>query len=188
MKKLILGSQSPRRQYLLKEAGFEFEIRITDVHEIYPQDLAKPKIPEYLAKLKAEAYLGQLKTNEILLTCDTIVIHENEIFGKPKNENEALEMIMKYSNNKHSVISGVCFTSPNIQHSFSVQTEVFFDKITREAARYYIKNYQPFDKAGAYAIQEWLGYKYIKAVHGCYYNVMGLPIQAVSKFLDEYLK
>jgi len=185
--KLILGSQSPRRQQLLRDAGFNFELRIKDVNEIFPNNIPVAFVPEYLAKLKAEAYFNDLSTDEILLTCDTIVIHDNEIFGKPKDDAEAIEMLLKYSENSHTVVSGVCFTHLDFQQSLSVHTEVFFDKITYDEACNYVKKYKPFDKAGAYAIQEWIGYRFIHSINGCYYNVMGLPISAVSKFLNQYL-
>ena len=173
-KKLILASQSPRRQELLKGLGIDFQVVQIDADENFPENLFGEEITEFISKTKSEAY-PNLKENEILITADTLVWLENEVLGKPKNKNEAFEMIRKMSGKIHEVFTSVTLKSIEKSVTFSEVTQVSFDEFTDEEIHYYIQNYKPFDKAGAYGIQDWLGYAKISKINGCYYNVMGLP-------------
>ena len=183
--KIILASKSPRRQELIKELGLPYEIRIKEVEEIYPSSLAALLVPEYLAKLKSESISSTLKENEILLTSDTIVFANGNILGKPKNEDEAFEMITSLSGGSHKVITGVQLMSTNKTISFSSITDVYFSALTKEEINFYINKYKPFDKAGSYGIQEWIGYIGVSKIEGCYYNVMGLPIHDVYQNIKQ---
>lgn len=189
--KIILGSKSPRRQQLIHELGFEVEVRIKEFDEIYPDDLEIFKVPEFLAKLKSEPLTPSLQPGELLVTSDTVVLFDYKILGKPKDEEDAFQMIRELSENKHTVVSGVCLTTKEKQISFSTETDVFFSELTDEEIRYYIERFKPFDKAGSYGIQEWIGYIGIDHIHGCYYNVMGLPLhdlyQTIKKEFSEFL-
>ncbi|MDC3252861.1 Maf family nucleotide pyrophosphatase [Crocinitomicaceae bacterium] len=186
--KLVLGSKSPRRQSLIKELGFNFEIRTKETEEIYPKSLDINQVPEYLAKLKAEALIDSLNEGEILLTSDTVVIYNERLLGKPKDAKEAFEMLQTLKNSSHKVITGVNLISLQKSYSFSTQTEVFFSDIDTLDINTYIDNHKPFDKAGSYGIQEWLGYIGVEKIEGCYYNVMGLPLHDVYKALKlEFL-
>src|SRR5690606_13329740 len=175
-KKLILASQSPRRQELLKGLGIDFQVVQIDADENFPENLFGEEITEFISKTKSEAY-PNLKENEILITADTLVWLENEVLGKPKNKNEAFEMIRKMSGKIHEVFTSVTLKSIEKSVTFSEVTQVSFDEFTDEEIHYYIQNYKPFDKAGAYGIQDWLGYAKISKINGCYYNVMGLPLR-----------
>ena len=183
--KLVLGSKSPRRQALIKELGFEVEIRTKETEEIYPNTLELSEVPEYLAKLKAEALLDSLKDDEVLLTSDTVVLHKGELLGKPKNSKDSLKMLNSLSNSSHTVITGVSLISNQKKCSFSTQTEVFFSDINSADINRYIEQHKPFDKAGSYGIQEWLGYIGVEKINGCYYNVMGLPLHDVYNALKN---
>ncbi len=174
--KLILGSKSPRRQALIQELGFPVEIRTKEVEEVYPETLAAEDVPEYLAKLKAAPLKDQLIENEILVTSDTIVVLGDEVLGKPAGAEESKEMLSRLSGNTHSVITGVCLTSKQKQLTFSTRTEVFFSELNLPEIEHYIEKFEPFDKAGSYGIQEWIGYIGVSKIEGCYYNVMGLPL------------
>ncbi len=174
--KLILASKSPRRQALIKELGLPFEVRLKEVEEIYPEDLDQYKVPEYLAKLKAEPLQSGLREGEVLVTSDTVVLHNKKIIGKPKNEEDAFGMISSLSGDMHEVVTGVSLISTHKQISFSSITKVYFSEITNEEIRHYINKFQPMDKAGSYGIQEWIGYIGVRKIDGCYYNVMGLPL------------
>lgn len=178
---VILASSSPRRQCLLREAGYEFEIRTKEIDELFPSDLPLHEVPSFLAKIKAEPFLNQLKQNEVLITCDTVVIHQQKILGKPTNEKEAIDMLLSYSNTFHTVVSGLCISSVQKQIICSESTHVYFDEINFDTASYYVQNYKPYDKAGAYAIQEWIGFNFINRIEGCFYNVMGLPLSRLKK-------
>ncbi len=182
---LILGSKSPRRQALIQELGFPVEIRTKEVEEIYPESLVPTDVPEYLAKLKAAPLVDQLLEHEVLVTSDTIVILNNEVLGKPKDANDAKEMLSRLSGNTHSVITGVCLTSNEKQLSFSSHTKVFFSELSSEEIDHYIEKHQPFDKAGSYGIQEWIGYIGVSKIEGCYYNVMGLPLHDLYASLKD---
>lgn len=182
---IILGSQSPRRQTVLKEAGLDFKIATKNVEEIYPDDLPLEEIPVYLAKLKAEPFKEELGENDLLITADTIVILGDLVLGKPKDENDAFEALKKLSGQPHQVITGVSLTTKNQQTSFSDETIVAFYELTEDQIRHYIQEYKPYDKAGSYAIQEWIGLVGINWIKGNYYNVLGLP---VARLLQELKK
>lgn len=183
--KLILGSKSPRRQTLIKALGFEVEIRTKEVEEIYPPEMSAYDVPEHLARLKAEPLITSLGDNELLITSDTIVVLKNKILGKPADRNDAIHMLKQISGNTHEVITGVCITGQRITHSFSSITKVSFSEITDHEIEYYIDTCKPFDKAGSYGIQEWIGYIGISKIEGCYYNVMGLPLHDLYKALKQ---
>lgn len=183
---LILASKSPRRQQLLKDIGVDFEIRLKEVDEIYPPTLKGKEVALFLSDLKASAFKNNIQANEVLLTSDTIVCLGEKILGKPKNREHAIEMLGELSGKKHEVITAVTLTSATKQHSFAVSTEVYFKPLTIEEITYYIDNYQPYDKAGSYGIQEWIGYIGIEKIVGSYFNVMGLPVKEVYEELISF--
>ena len=185
-KKLILASKSPRRQELLKGLDVSFEIRTKDVEEIYDPRMDKEKVPVFLAELKAEAFQDEMKEDEIILTSDTIVIHDDKILEKPKNREQAIEMVSRLSDSRHTVITGVCIWSKNKKVLFSDHTKVEFESLSAEEIEYYIDRYQPYDKAGSYGVQEWIGYVGIKKLEGSYFNVMGLPLHRVYQELKSF--
>lgn len=182
--KIILASGSPRRQQFFKDLDLDFEIRLKDVEEIYPPELKAVEITNYLAELKAKAFEGELKENEILVTSDTIVWHQNKALGKPKDAEEAFSMIKSMSNATHEVITSVCFKTDHSSTLLHDITKVTFNELSDEAILYYIENYKPYDKAGAYGIQEWFGFMAVAKVEGSYTNVMGLPTAKVYEFLS----
>lgn len=184
---IVLGSKSPRRQELLKGLGLEFQLRTKETEEIYPKELANALVPEYLAEIKARELLDSLAPNEILITSDTIVLSDNEIMGKPVSSEDAFEMLQKLSGKAHEVITGVHLRSLKQSHSFSVVTKVYFKDLSPEDIHYYVDNYKPYDKAGAYGIQEWIGYTGIERLEGSYYNVMGLPVAELWEALKAFL-
>jgi len=180
--KLILASGSPRRQQFFRDLNLEFEIRLKDVEEIYPEHLKASQVTDYLAQLKANAFaLGE---NEILITSDTIVWVNEKVLGKPKNYDDAFVILQKLSGNTHEVITSVCLKSNQKTKVFNATTRVTFSELTDEMIRFYLDNYKPFDKAGAYGIQEWIGLVGIENIEGSYTNVVGLPTQ---KFYKELL-
>ncbi|MHC0445098.1 Maf-like protein [Flavobacterium sp. 3-218] len=181
--KIILASGSPRRQQFFKDLDLDFEIRLKDVEEIYPPELKAAEITDYLAELKANAFEGELNENEILVTSDTIVWHQNKALGKPKNAEEAFAMIKSMSNTSHEVFTSVCFKTNSSSTLINDVTKVTFNDLSDEAIQYYIENYKPYDKAGAYGIQEWFGFMAVAKVEGSYTNVMGLPTAKVYEFL-----
>ncbi|MNF95789.1 Maf-like protein YhdE [compost metagenome] len=181
---LILASGSPRRQQFFKDLDLDFEIRLKDVEEIYPPELKAVEITDFLAELKADAFEGELKENEILITSDTIVWHQNKALGKPKNAEEAFEMIRSMSNTTHEVFTSVCFKTNTASTLLNDVTKVTFNHLSDEAILYYIENYKPYDKAGAYGIQEWFGFMAVAKVEGSYTNVMGLPTAKVYEYLS----
>ncbi len=181
---IILASQSPRRQYLLKELGLDFEIRSTYVAEDYPDGLSPEEIAIYLADLKASAFdTGRISDQTIIITADTIVSLGTEILGKPTTFSEAVRMLQKLSGKRHEVITAVCLRSKTKKHIFHVVSSVFFKELTLEEIEYYIDNFQPFDKAGGYGIQEWIGYVGISRIEGSFFNVMGLPVKELYEQL-----
>jgi septum formation protein len=180
---LILASGSPRRQQFFKDLDLDFEILLKEIEEVYPPELKAVEITDYLAQLKADAF-EELKTNEILITSDTIVWHQNKALGKPKNAQEAFEMIKSMSNKTHEVITSVCFKTNSASVLLNDITKVTFNELSDEAILYYIENYKPYDKAGAYGIQEWFGFMAVARVEGSYTNVMGLPTAKVYKYLS----
>ena len=181
--KLILASSSPRRQKLLNDMGYKYELRLKDVEENYPQDIATKDVAGYLSQLKAEPFKSELKDDELLLTADTVVRINDKIIGKPLDKKDAFIILKSLSNNCHIVTSGVSLTTKTWQKTFSVDTKVFFDKLSDSEIEWYIDKYKPYDKAGAYGIQEWIGYIGIKKIEGSYYNVMGMPCQAIYSVL-----
>ncbi len=181
-KKILLASQSPRRQELLKGLGLEFSIIKINADESYPHDLVREEITEFISQSKADAY--EIKnSNEILITADTLVWLDNLIMGKPKDYEDAFQMIRRMSGKIHEVFTSVTIKTKDKTVSFSETTEVVFDEFSDKEIEYYIQNHQPFDKAGAYGIQDWLGYAKISRINGCYYNVMGLPLHQLYKVL-----
>ena len=183
--KLILAFASPRRQQLMKNAGFTFEVRLKNVEEKYPQELHLENVPEYLSKVKASAFREELKADEVLITADTVVCIHDRILGKPADRKEAISMLRELSGNRHLVVTGVSVTTRTEQLSFSSRTDVFFKHLSNEEIEFYVDTYKPFDKAGAYGIQEWIGYIGIERIEGSFYNVMGLPIQKLYETLRK---
>lgn len=185
--KVILASNSPRREELLRGINIDFQVKVlSDIDETYPSDISAKEIAEYVAKKKANSYTNTLKKDELLITADTIVILNDRVLGKPRNKEDAKEMLLSLSGKIHCVISGVCLTSTTKQTSFSVASNVEFDHLTDEEIDYYIEHYTPFDKAGSYGVQEWIGYIGVKHISGSYYNIMGLPIQRLYKELKRF--
>ena len=183
---IILASKSPRRHQMLKELGLEFEIRTKEVDEVYPQELKPEEVPVYLAELKASEFTTDITDKELVITADTIVCADDWILGKPKNRTKAIEMLETLSGRSHKVISGVCLMSKEKKISFSTTTTVHFKELSKQEINYYIDNYQPFDKAGAYGIQEWIGFIGINGIEGSYFNVVGLPIQRLYEELSKF--
>lgn len=180
---LILASGSPRRQAFFKELGLDFEIRLKPIAEEYPPRLTHFEISDYLAQLKALPFKDELKENDILITSDTIVWHKNKALGKPMSEIDAFQMIKSLSNATHEVITSVCFTTKNFQKTLNEVSKVTFKTLTDDEIHYYIKTCKPFDKAGAYGVQEWIGLIGVTKIEGSYFNVMGLPTHTVYKTL-----
>jgi septum formation protein len=185
-KKLILGSKSPRRKEILQLAGIDFEIRTSDVEEIYPESIDVRKVPSYLAQLKAIDLKPTIAADELLLCSDTIVLLEDVIYGKPKDFDDAVHILSKLSGKTHEVISGVCLMTNTETIVFSDVTEVHFSSLNERDIHHYINTYKPYDKAGAYAIQEWIGLMGIEKINGSYYNIVGLPIHKVIQALRNY--
>jgi septum formation protein len=171
---------------MLKELGLDFEIKTREVEEIYPEELQPEEIPVYLAELKAKAFESDFTNNELVITADTIVCVDDWILGKPKDRDEAVKMLKALSGRSHQVISGVCLMSKEKKLSFATTTNVHFKNLSDEEIAYYIDNYKPFDKAGAYGIQEWIGFIGIDGIEGSYFNVVGLPIQRLYQELSEF--
>ncbi len=184
---LILSSNSPRRQELLRGLGIPFKVFVIDgIDESYPADMPAEDVAEHIAVKKAAPYAENIKgTDNVVLTADTVVVCEGEIMGKPKNEADAHRMLRKLSGKTHQVYTGVCLTAEGSQRHFSVRTDVTFRELADDEIWHYIRTYKPFDKAGAYGIQEWIGYVGISGINGSYYNVMGLPVQRIYKELKS---
>lgn len=181
---IILGSASPRRQQFFKDLQLNFTIQVKEVDEVYPAELQGSEITDYLADLKSKAFTN-LGDNELVITSDTIVWLENKALEKPKNEAEAFAMLRKMSGKKHEVITSISLKTAHSQKIVNDTTAVFFKELTDEEIEYYIKNYQPFDKAGGYGIQEWIGFIGIEKIEGSYFNVMGLPVHKLYKELQN---
>jgi septum formation protein len=181
---LILASGSPRRQQFFKDLDLDFEIRLKEIDEIYPPELKAVEITDYLAQLKANAFEGELNPNEIIITSDTIVWHQDKALGKPKNAQDAFEMIKSMSDHTHEVFTSVCFKTNSASTLINDVTKVTFKDLSDEAIWYYLENYKPYDKAGAYGIQEWFGFMAVTKVEGSYTNVMGLPTAKVYEYLS----
>jgi septum formation protein len=185
--KIILGSQSPRRKELLGQMGYDFGVLVSDIDETIDPELPIHKVPESIAVKKAEALRNQLKEDEVLITADTLVILDNEAIGKPANEAEAFQILSRLSNQKHLVITGVCLQSHAKTICFSATTEVYFGALSPSEIQSYIKRYSPFDKAGSYGIQEWIGYIGVEKIVGSYTNVMGLPTHELYNALKKFM-
>ena len=183
--KILLASNSPRRKELLKSLGFDFEVVSVDCDEVYPDNLPVEKIAEYLSDLKADAYKN-LQSGEVLITADTIVALENEVLGKPKNVTEAKEMLRRLSGKTHEVYTGITIRNSEKSISKTDVTHVETGELTDEEIDYYVDNYKPFDKAGAYGVQEWFGMAKIKRITGSYYTVMGLPTHLLYGILKYF--
>lgn len=176
--KIILASASPRRKELLAGLDLDFKVKvIKGVSESYPESLRAEEVPQYISREKAAAY--QVADDELLLTADTVVVVDNTILGKPHDADDARRMLRLISGRTHQVVTGVTLTTAKAQKTFGVTTDVTFRKLTDDEINYYISHYRPFDKAGAYGIQEWIGYIGVTSIHGSYYNVMGLPVQRI---------
>ncbi len=183
-RKIILASSSPRRQYLMKEAGFDFTVEKPDVEENFPSELPIEQVAKYLAEKKAEYFRLNMK-NEIVVTADTVVILKGSIMNKPSDRNEAIAMLNALSGNTHYVMTGVCIMSKEREFSFDDTTEVTFQELTASEIEFYVDTYKPYDKAGAYGAQDWIGMIAIKKIKGSYFNVMGLPIHLVYQHLHK---
>jgi len=183
--KLILASGSPRRQQFFKDLDLDFEIRQKEIEEVFPPELKAEEITNYLAQLKASAFEGELQDNEILITSDTIVWHRNCALGKPKDHQDAFEILKSLSNSTHEVITSVCFKTKLTLNLISETTKVTFNALSDEAILYYLEKYKPYDKAGAYGIQEWIGFIGVSKIEGSYTNVIGMPTDKVFNYLNN---
>ena len=183
--KLVLASGSPRRQQFMRDLDVDFEVRLKDVEEIYPDHLQGAEITNFLALLKAQA-LNDLADNEIVITSDTIVWHENKALGKPKDYDDAFAMLRSLSGKTHEVITSVCIKNAGNTDVFNETTRVTFNALSDDEIKYYLDNYKPFDKAGAYGIQEWIGLVAIAKIEGSYANVVGLPVDKVYQYLCKF--
>ena len=184
--KLVLGSQSPRRKYILEQAGFEFSVITADVEEVYSPDMPVREVPVYLAGLKASAILPKADADAVVITSDTIVLLDGKIYEKPKSREHAIQVLGELSGNMHEVITGVCITNADKTVRFSETTKVFFDKLTTEEIEWYVDRYEVMDKAGGYAVQEGIGLIGITKLEGCYFNVMGLPVNRLYQELKKF--
>ena len=183
---VILASGSPRRRELMAGLGVNYEVRILpDVDESYPDTLQGEEIPLYIAQEKADAYIPMMQPDELIITADTIVWLDGEVLGKPRDREDALQMLRTLSGRTHEVFTGVCITTTDWQRSFTAQTEVRFATLSEDEIIYYVDNFKPMDKAGAYGVQEWIGFIGVENISGSYYNIMGLPVQ---KLYRELLK
>ena len=183
-----MASQSPRRRELIAGSGIPFTL--TEKYaceEHYPATLAAEEVPAYLSRLKSEAYPTPLQPNDILLTADTVVILDGEVLGKPKDREDALRMVARLAGNRHTVVTGVTLRTSARIETFSAESDVWFRPLSEEEIAYYIDTYRPFDKAGSYGIQEWIGYVGIERIDGSFYNVMGLPIQRLYVELEKFI-
>ena len=184
---IILASNSPRRRELLGGLGIDYEVRVlSGIDESYPETLPVADIAEFIAAKKADAYREKMADGELLITADTVVICGDEVMGKPVDEADACRMLRKLSGRVHHVTTGVCLTTLQQQRRFSVTTEVTFKTLSDEEINFYVNRYRPFDKAGAYGIQEWIGYIGCTGLNGSYYNVMGLPVQRIYQELQQF--
>ena len=185
-RKLLLASGSPRRRELLDSLGIKVEhAQLHDVDESYPADMSHMKVPEYLSRLKSQAYRSELADDEVLVTADTVVVLDGKVLGKPVDEAEAKAMLRSLSGRVHQVVTGVTLATSSSSVTFSEVTDVEFDTLSDSEIDYYVANFKPFDKAGAYGIQEWIGYVGVKGIRGDYYNVMGLPVNSLCRHLKS---
>ena len=187
--RIILASNSPRRRELLAGLGLEFEVRVLQgIDESYPATMPALETAEYIAAKKAAAYQSRMADDEMIITADTVVIVGDEVLGKPADADEARAMLLKLSGRTRQVVTGVCLTTRQQSSHFSVRTDVTFKSLTDDEITYYIEKYKPYDKAGAYGIQEWIGYIGCTGLHGSYYNVMGLPVQRIYTELQSFIR
>ena len=185
--KIILASNSPRRQQLLHEMGISFQVRVKPVDEVFPTELSKEAVAIFLCELKAKAFLAdEFEADELLITADTIVCLGDEILNKPNDREHAIEMLTKLSGRKHEVITGVCLRSKEKMTSFAVSTQVYFRELSKDEIMYYVDVFQPFDKAGSYGIQEWIGFVGITKIEGSYFNVVGFPTEKIFEALKNF--
>jgi septum formation protein len=186
---IILASRSPRRQYLLKEVGIKFQVIVRDVEEVWPPELFREEIPCYLCELKAKAFSPEeLPGKTMVITADTIVLLDNKVVGKPVDREDAIHILKRLSGKKHEVITGVCIKSNRKQTVFHVESDVYFREFSEKEIEWYVDKCQPYDKAGAYGIQEWIGYVGIEKINGSFFNVMGLPTQRLYLELCKFIK
>lgn len=183
---IILASKSPRRQQLLSDLGLNFKVESMDVAEDFPAGMPISEVSVYLAELKAEAFLPQLKANQLVITADTIVCLDNKVLNKPTDHSDGFRMLRNLSGKKHQVLTGVCLLTSEKRVSFYTSTDVWFKQLSDDEIHYYLENYQPYDKAGAYGIQEWIGYIGIYRIEGSFFNVMGLPVQCLYEHLKVF--
>ena len=184
---IVLASNSPRRRELLGGLGLPFEVKVLgDIDESYPSTLPVGEISQYISNKKAEAYQAVMKSNDLIITADTVVIAGDEVMGKPHDASDARRMLHKLSNCSHQVTTGVCLMTKDKKRNFSVTTDVTFKQLTDDEIDYYVEKYRPFDKAGAYGIQEWIGYRGVTGLSGSYFNVMGLPVQRIYTELASF--
>ena len=187
MKHIILASNSPRRRELLAGLDLDFEVKVLpDIDESYPDNLPVAEVAGYIARKKAAPYCALIGESDLVITADTVVIVGNEVLGKPKDAEDARRMLQLISGRTHQVITGVCLLTTDKEHSFSVTTDVTFKQLSADEITYYIEHYKPFDKAGAYGIQEWIGYVGVTSINGSYFNVMGLPVQRLWEELKKF--
>lgn len=185
MKQIILASQSPRRKQLLEWAEIDFDVVVKETDESYPPDLSIEEVAVHIARNKALAVKKTMSDGKIILAADTIVVLNNEVIGKPRDRDDAIDILSRLSDHKHVVITGVVIMQKEKEIAFTDKTEVWFHALTKHQIEFYVDKYKPYDKAGAYAIQEWIGVTGIKSIHGDFYNVMGLPVSRVVKELKE---
>jgi len=186
-KKIILASGSPRRQFLLKELGIEFDVEVRETEENHPPHLDARETVLYLSLLKSLAFdSSELNDNTLLITADTVVSVDEKLIGKPGSRDQAIKALQAISGKKHVVTTGVCLRSLAKTHQFFTETDVYFKKLSQEEIEYYVDHYHPYDKAGAYGIQEWIGYIGIEKINGSFYNVMGLPVKALYEELYSF--
>ena len=184
-KNIILASGSPRRQQFFLDLNLKFEIRLKEIEEVYPSSLAAVEIPTFLAELKANAFKDELQDNDLLITSDTIVWLNNKAIGKPIDYDDAFAMLQSLSGNVHEVITSVCFMTNKDSKIISEVTKVYFNELSDEEIKYYINTFEPYDKAGAYGIQDWIGLIGVEKIEGSYANVMGMPVDKVYDYLKN---
>lgn len=187
--RLLLASQSPRRRELMTGCGLPYELAPKyDCEEIYPDSLSADEVPLYLSRLKSETYPEALAPGDILLTADTVVVSDGAVLGKPRDRDDAVQMLRRLSGRRHTVVSGVTLRTAGRMHTFAAKSSVWFRPLSEEEIAFYLDTYRPYDKAGSYGIQEWIGYAAIEKINGSFYNVMGLPIQKVYVELEKFLR
>lgn len=188
MKRIILASNSPRRRELLAGLGYTYEVRVlSGIDESYPENLQGSEVASYISRAKAEAYRATMASDELIITADTIVCLDDKVLGKPSDEAEAMAMLRSLSGRTHQVYTGVTIVTGEASSTFVSRSDVTFAELTEEEIKHYVAHYRPMDKAGAYGIQEWIGYVGVERIEGSYFNVMGLPVQRLYTELKKYL-